>query len=148
MYEVSNYGVVINIKTGRVLRERPSGEYKKIALMNEYGRRDYFLHRLVAEAFLPGFRDERHVKHYDGDKSNNCLDNVYILDHKIEEPLETRLGVPYSTRGRVRIIETGEEFPSIRMVGRHIRGEYSSIYACLRGERASHLGYTFEWIEE
>lgn len=150
MYEVSNLSTVVNVKTGSYLRHRRSGAYYKVALYNEYGRRDYFVHRLVWEAFNPDTERHRQVKHHDNDTSNNILENLYLANHKVrnEKLPEETLGLAFKTRGRVRIIETGEEFPSIRMAGRAIRGEYSSIYACLRGERANHLGYTFEWIEE
>lgn len=35
-----------------------------------------YVHRVVAIAFLPNLEGKREVNHKDGDKSNNCLDNL------------------------------------------------------------------------
>lgn len=48
----------------------------------------------------------------------------------------------------VRIIETGEVFQSARVVAKHIDGAYGDVYLCLRGERYTHKGYTFEYVED
>jgi hypothetical protein len=49
---------------------------------------------------------------------------------------------------RVRIVETGHIFQSVRDCARHINGDYSAIYRCLNEIRGTHKGYTFEYVEE
>jgi hypothetical protein len=48
----------------------------------------------------------------------------------------------------VRIVETGEILGSARIVAKHIDGAYGDVYQCLRGERHTHKGFTFEYVEE
>lgn len=48
----------------------------------------------------------------------------------------------------VRIIETNEVLPSARLVADRIDGAYGDVYQCLRGERHTHKGYTFEYVED
>lgn len=36
----------------------------------------YFVHRLVAMAFLPKVPNKDYIDHLDGDKTNNCVDNL------------------------------------------------------------------------
>ena len=51
---------------------------------------------------------------------------------------------PYGIR--IRIVETGQEFQSIRDCARAIDGDFSAIAEILRGSnhRKTHKGYTFE----
>lgn len=43
-----------------------------------------FMHRLVAQAFLPNFKPypEKEVNHLDGDKSNNNVNNIELVTHR------------------------------------------------------------------
>lgn len=47
----------------------------------------------------------------------------------------------------VRIKETGKVYLSARKAAEAIGGDFATIFACLRGERRSHMGYTFEYVE-
>ena len=73
MYQVSKFGRVGNIKTERVLKlcVNSSG-YKKVVLN---GKNEY-VHRLVAETFIPNPHNLPEVNHKDGNKWNNCADNL------------------------------------------------------------------------
>lgn len=73
MYQVSKYGRVGNIKTEKVLKlcVNSSG-YKKVVLN---GKNEY-VHRLVAETFIPNPYNLPEVNHKDGNKWNNCVDNL------------------------------------------------------------------------
>lgn len=72
-YQVSKLGRVSNIKTERVLKlcVNSSG-YKKVVLN---GKNEY-VHRLVAETFIPNPNNLPEVNHKDGNKWNNCVDNL------------------------------------------------------------------------
>jgi hypothetical protein len=49
---------------------------------------------------------------------------------------------------KVVIIETNQIFASVRACAKFIGGDYSAVYRCLRGDRGSHMGFTFEYVEE
>jgi hypothetical protein len=48
----------------------------------------------------------------------------------------------------VRIKELNLIFESARMAAKHIDGDFSTVFKCLRDERLSHKGYTFEYVAD
>ena len=82
-YEVSNLGRVRRIKSGcgtqagRILHFLNHSNGYVIAPMSlnskKYRR---YVHRLVAEAFIPNPDNKPEVNHIDGNKRNNCVDNL------------------------------------------------------------------------
>lgn len=79
MYEVSNLGNFRNIKTKHTMTPYPSEKgYMMISFRcNGERNRSLKIHRIVAWMFVSGY-DEIHneVDHNDGDKTNNCADNL------------------------------------------------------------------------
>lgn len=81
-YEVSNLGQVRNIKTGRTLKPYVNlgggkGYYKVRLTSAPYQTKQFFVHRLVAEAFIPKEKEEyTDVNHIDEDRLNNNVDNL------------------------------------------------------------------------
>lgn len=73
-YQVSNLGRVRN-SNGRVLasREINSG-YLMVSFKKYHKART--VHRLVAEAFIPNLFNKEQINHKDGNKHNNCVDNL------------------------------------------------------------------------
>lgn len=70
-YAVSTLGRVKNLVEGNILVPRKhSGGYLRVSLK----RKDYYIHRLVADAFLSDIKPE--VNHIDCDKTNNRLSNL------------------------------------------------------------------------
>lgn len=76
-YELRQDGLVRNKKTGKVLKQHtnPSG-YLIVCLHGSSKGRTFLVHRLIAEQFVSGHRDDLEVNHKDGDKLNNALDNL------------------------------------------------------------------------
>lgn len=49
----------------------------------------FYLHRLVAKYFCKGWFEEAEVNHKDGDKSNNCVENIrWDIYNQIKIPIE------------------------------------------------------------
>lgn len=57
-------------------------------------------------------------------------------------------GRPLTNDRPVRIIETGEVFKNYIEAAKAIGGSRSNVYLCLTGNRASHKGYSFEYVED
>lgn len=62
---------------GRMLspRKLPSG-YLRVQLMNK----DYYIHRLVCSNFIRPLKPKEEINHKDGNKQNNQIDNLEIVD--------------------------------------------------------------------
>ena len=74
-YEVSNYGEVRNIKTGKILKPgKLKSGYLKVSLgIGESQPIQRYIHRLVAIAFLPNVDELPQVNHKDENKENNFV---------------------------------------------------------------------------
>ena len=74
-YEISSLG---NLRrNGKLLKPgyRPSGKYKFTLSKNNITKQ-ITRYRLVAEAFIPNPYNKETVNHIDGNKSNDCVDNL------------------------------------------------------------------------
>lgn len=75
-YGINKKGDVISFKKRKMIKQGVWGLYKKVALSKK-GRTYYFrIHRLVANVFIPNPNNLPQVNHKDGDKFNNCVDNL------------------------------------------------------------------------
>ena len=91
-YAVSNYGRIMNIKSGKVMKPnyRPNGyEYYCLAAENcKYGQKKYNTNRVVMKTFDPREdADELQVNHINGNKAENYYNKV-MEDGSIESNLE------------------------------------------------------------
>ena len=146
-YEVSNYGEVVSSNTGRRLPlRRNSVGRPRVTMYCDGHRHDLTLAHVVARAFLPEYREGVRVKNINGDYEDNRVPNLYIPVEGEAPPVRYRRQDTWGPR--VTIVETGQVFKSVRDLARYLGGDYSAIYRVLRGERAHHMGYTFEFYDE
>lgn len=77
-YEISNYGKVFNKKTGKFIKSSVAGTgYLSVCLYRDDGRRVFrFIHRLVAEAFVPNPNNYECVNHIDENRLNPYYENL------------------------------------------------------------------------
>jgi hypothetical protein len=95
-------------QNGHFLTERNSGfhmrfnrrvkrRYKRVCLRKDGKNKDFYLHRLVADAFIPNPLCLPEVNHLDGNESNNKVENLEWCDRKGNSVHMIKLG--NSTRG-------------------------------------------------
>lgn len=153
-YAISNKGNLLDMLANRPIRPTfvGSSERAYARITTPYQGDPYVRVRiedLVAQAFIFNGRWKLYpVRHKNGDFKDNRVENLMVLDHDGGPPKGPLRGKGRDWGRRVMINETGEAFTSVRACAEHIKGDYSSIYAVLRGERQSHMGLTFRILSE
>lgn len=114
-YEVSTYGNVRNVKTGKMLKPFKTGRgYLSVRLFNNGKDYQLYVHVLVAKAFLPdtGHNPDgtimvghHEVNHKDENKQNNNVLNLEWTDYKYNLAYSNMLK-------KVQCIETGITYES------------------------------------
>lgn len=77
LYEVSSQGRVKSLRSGKILRPgiHPSG-HRKVSLRKASIHQQAYVHRLVADAYLPNPLGYPFVLHWDDDPGNNSVENL------------------------------------------------------------------------
>ena len=81
-YEISNYGNVRNAKN-LILTPMDNGNgYMVVGLKNKGSRKNFYIHRLVACAFIPNEENLPEVNHKDYNPKNNHISNLEWITRK------------------------------------------------------------------
>jgi hypothetical protein len=78
-YSVTMSGRVINNTTKKCKKpsDNHSGKgYLYVDLYNNGKRKRFYIHRLVAELYIPNPENKPYVNHKDGNPRNNCVENL------------------------------------------------------------------------
>lgn len=122
------------------------------------------VHRLVAEAFIPNPENKPEVNHIDGNKHNNCVDNLEWISHieNMYHAQTTGLLKHHKGSGHFRSravialdYETGEELAifrsanlaSIFCTGKTTSGGSHILDVC-EGKRAYAYGYKWKYYDK
>lgn len=146
-YEVSNYGRLRNLNTGKILNgSRMNSGYWRYDFGVDGIRYSRLAHRLVADAFLDPVIGKPFINHKDGCRTNNHVDNLeWCTNSENIRHAYQVLGNQAHNKIPVRCVETGTVYESACDAERHTGIKNSEINRCCRGKRKSTHGQHWEY---
>ncbi len=161
LYEVSTFGSVRRVGSNHALKGGMANGRRTIDLWRNGSRKNYKVHRLVAETFIPNPDDKPEVNHINGDPLNNCVWNLEWATRSENQLHAYAHGLAgYSTARRKKISERqrdrmkpvvrsdGKIFESISAAARSVGCNSGSISCILHGIRPSAKGFSFAFLDE
>lgn len=156
-YKISNLGNIKSFtrkKFGNNLVPQPMRKgYLQVLLYKDGKPYPRKVHRLVAIAFIPNDNNLPQVNHIDGDKTNNCIDNLEWCDNSynqihaykngLEKPRFQSKVKQYSLDG-IFI----KQFEYIKDAAKELNIDDSSISACCRKKRKTAGGYIWKYAND
>ena len=149
--QASNLGRV-RTAYGIITEGWESGGYLRVGIN---GKMPY-VHRLVADAFLPPPPSEAHtqVNHKDGDPANNCADNLEWVtrsenvQHSFDTNAERKSHAPKQSKSVLSRPHGSEgewvEYASVSAAARELELNPGNIHACCNGTRTRTGEYEFK----
>lgn len=165
-YSVSNTGKIksfrrkSNKEKGLILKQETSYRgYKQVSLYKDGKKHQKFVHRLVAEAFIPNPDNKPEVNHKDTDKTNNAVSNlewntssentIHAYKNGLYDNLKESLSIAGPNRHPpVRVVETGKIYRSQRELSKELNLCEQCVSRCLKGGSKSTKGYHFEYVDK
>lgn len=166
LYQVSTLGRIKGNRGIKSLRIDKRG-YLTVWLCKDSIQKNYKAHRLVALAFIPNPENKATVNHIDGNKQNNCVENLEWATHSENINHANRTGLRTVTDAqREAARKTGKitcelnrprkevicfcggyevRFSSAHAGARFCDGSASAIIRCCKGKANKHKGYNWRY---
>lgn len=155
-YFITEDGKVWSSKSNKFLSFKDVNGYNKVQLYHNKKRKYFFVHRLVAEAFIPNPNNLPYVNHKDENRKNNNVDNLewcttkYNNNYgnrikKMKQALLNKNGkeIAMCDIATEEIIKT---FPSVSEAARYLNKNHSNIIATLKGRQKTCYGYKWRYL--
>lgn len=161
LYQVSNLG---NVKSLPKKHNLGKGKYyvtkEKILskTKNKHGymivnimKKNKYVHRLVAEAFIPNINNYKCINHKDEDKTNNCVDNLEWCTHLYNN----NYGKHNERMSKSKSIKINQydldgnfikEWESMSEVQKKLNIKAANICACCKGKYKQTGGYIWKYV--
>lgn len=154
-YQVSNYGEVRSLDRttthGHMWKSRirkpaqHSAGYLIISLWKGNKEKIFYVHRLVGQAFIPCYQRGSIINHKDGNRKNNCIDNLEWVSYK--DNSNHARDILHTIGQRVRCLSTGKVYSSQSAAARDLGVSAASVSLHLNGKRRTAKGFLLEWLD-
>ena len=150
-YEISNKGNVKILKIDEIAAQRISNSYNCVTLTEGYKKTQYYVHRLMAIAFIPNPENKRIVDHINGNKLDNRIENFRWVTHKENakyhyERLKSKMGPICQYDKNLQLIKEWTNINEILA----INNDYNlkiliSHLNKVNSAQITYRGYTWKW---
>ena len=136
-YVVSSYGKVAAIKQNRkiyILSQRlDRAGYMTVRLTKDGQTHTKFVHRLVAEAFVPNPRNKTFTNHFNGNKTDNRFINLEWVSHSENIKHAYLLGLVKNAGNKIIDSNSGKLYNSIKDAAKDLNMNYGTCRNYLNG---------------
>lgn len=178
-YLISNFGRIksldritrngrgLFLKKGRILKTNTNNKgYEFVRLIDKDRNTKVYIHRLVAEAFLPNVENKKEVNHLDCNPLNNIVTNLEWCTHKENMSYMSKLGRSRKTgewleKLRYKNILNGKKVYQIELKTNRVVKVFETIQSvkkegfepscvcwCCKGVRKKHKGYIWRYADD
>lgn len=153
IYQISSYGKVRSLKSNKLrkLIEDRDG-YLWVALYKNKKQKIFFVHRLVADAFIENNKNKPQVNHKDENKKNNRYDNLEWVTAKENINYGNRTYKASQKHNKpIRVIYrdgTYEIWESATIFANAFGLNRDSISDNIRNKRMTRTGLLFEYVND
>ena len=160
LYKVSNLGNVYSLISNKTLSfGKKRAGYLFVNLYKNGNNKTKHVHRLVAEAFIPNPENKPQVNHIDGNKQNNCVDNLEWctckenMQHASKHNLVSRRFGEDNIFSK-KVIQLDLNYQPIKIwnstgeIMRKLKIPKQQISKICNKKRKTARGFIFKWYEE
>lgn len=152
LYAITSCGKVWSYKRKIFLKPTITGDgYCRVSLCKNGKSKNYYIHRLVAEAYIPNPEGKPQINHLSEIKTDNYINNLEWATAKENSNYGSRNKRATTKRANsvpVFCLELNKTFKSMRAAARAIGKHHSSIMRCITGQTQTCGGYHFMLLEE
>lgn len=151
LYKVTEDGQIYGVKRKNYLKQMKDRDgYLTVNLYDgSGGMKKYFVHRLVAIAFVPNPEGKATVNHTDENKANNHWTNLTWMTQRENNAHGTRVARAAAGECRpVRCIDTGVEYPSAKAAAEAYDTSGTCITKVCKGKARTHRGVRWEYVKK
>ena len=148
LYEVSNKGRIRN-RCGKFLAHDTNNirKYHRVCLCRNYTRHICSVHRLVAAAFIPNPQNKPQINHIDGNKDNNCVENLEWCTNSENTKHAYFSNLKLKSERPVMRIEDHRLFRNESEAARQTGCPHWGVSECCRGKRCFTHGFHFMYAD-
>ena len=139
LYAITSCGKVWSYQSKKFLKpQKTKSGYLYVGLYKDTKVRKFYVHRLVAEAYIENPNNLKTIDHIDGNKEHNYIKNLQWMTQSDN-----------TTKGcnkPVRCVETGEVFESMKIAAKEKKVNACSISAVCCGRTKTAGNYHWEVV--
>ena len=140
LYAITSCGKVWSHRSQKFLKPNDNGNgYLSVSLCDDSGRKNHYIHRLVAEAYIPNPTGLLEVNHKDKNRTHNYINNL--------EWCNRSYNVSYAQSKTIYCQENNKTYSSGAEAARDLGVDASAVLKCCKGKLKTVKGYHFNYLE-